>query len=453
MKFNRDNKYFKWGMTAFLVIAASMAFYYLLFLGPQLKVGLDAAWEIMMPIIFGFILAYLLTPILNKIERKILVPFFDLLKIKSSRKRNGFIRGIGIFLTVVLFIAVVYSLSYMMLSQIVPSLTNLISNFDTYYANFIKWINTILDNNPELGDYVIRLVENYSEELEEWLNESVLAMSGEVIKTVSLSIISIAKSLLNIIIGLLISIYLMTSKEKFAGQTKKSIYAMFQEDTANTIVQNFRFTHRTFIGFVGGKIVDSLIIGILCFIGTSILKTPYAALVSVIVGATNVIPYFGPFIGAIPSIILIFVVDPMHPLNAVYFAIFILALQQFDGNILGPKILGEYTGLSSFWVIFSITIFGGLWGVVGMIIGVPLFAVIYAAAKSIIYRRLQRKNMPEGTEEYVNLEYVSKCEFHEYSRNATEKNNTTDKNPTSFTLKTKATNKNENSKDENSKKN
>ena len=170
--------------------------------------------------------------------------------------------------------------------------------------------------------------------------------------------------------------------------------------TANIVIRNFRFTHKTFIGFLGGKIVDSIIIGILCFIGTSFMHTPYAALVSVIVGVTNIIPFFGPYLGAIPSTILIFIVDPVHPLNCVYFVIFILALQQFDGNILGPKILGNSTGLSGFWVIFAITFFGGLFGVVGMIVGVPIFAVIYAAIKSLTNALLQKKKLPV---EYPNL--------------------------------------------------
>ena len=234
------------------------------------------------------------------------------------------------------------------------------------------------------------------------------------IKTISLSVFNTLKVLLNIIIGVLVSIYLMASKEKFAGQSKKSIYALFRQETANNILNTFRFTHKTFIGFIGGKIVDSLIIGVLCFIGTSILKTPYAALVSLIVGATNVIPYFGPFIGAIPSVLLVFVVDPLHPLNAIYLALFILALQQFDGNILGPKILGEYTGLSSFWVIFAITVFGGLWGVVGMIVGVPLFAVVYAGIKTFIYGKLQKKQMPEDTDLYINVGYIRDGEFYLY---------------------------------------
>ena len=414
MKLNKDNKYLKWGLTAFLVIAGSILFYYLLFHGAKITEGIQDAWTVLMPIVFGFILAYLLTPILNHVENDALIPAFNFFKVNDSKKRKTAIRALGILLTIVLFLTVVGSLIYMMLSQIIPSIANIVSNFDSYYNNIITWVNQLLTDNPELEEYVLSTIDRYSVRAQEILNNALFSLSGEVIKTVSLSVINTLKVLLNIIIGVLVSVYLMTSKEKFAGQAKKSIYALFEQNTANSILSTCRFTHKTFIGFIGGKIVDSLIIGVLCFIGTSILNTPYAALVSLIVGATNVIPYFGPFIGAIPSVLLVFVVDPMHPLNAVYLALFILALQQFDGNILGPKILGEYTGLSSFWVIFAITIFGGLWGVVGMIVGVPLFAVVYAGIKTFIYAKLQKKNMPEETERYINVGYVSGGEFHNF---------------------------------------
>ena len=187
------------------------------------------------------------------------------------------------------------------------------------------------------------------------------------------------------------------------------------EDVANIIINNFRYTHRTFIGFLSGKILDSIIIGILCFVGTSILQTPYAVLVSVVIGVTNVIPVFGPYLGAIPSIILIFVVDPMHPLNCLYFAIFILILQQFDGNVLGPKILGDSTGLAGFWVIFSITLFGGFFGVMGMVVGVPVFAVLYAAIKSFINTILLKKNIPCETDAYIDIAAIKNEKMYYYT--------------------------------------
>lgn len=412
MKFRLNNKYFRWGLTAFLVIAAGIVFYYFMFHSSNIKSGIDTMTGILMPVVVGLVMAYLLTPVLNFLEDRIMIPLCNKCKIKESSKRNSIIRGIGILITAFLFVALIYLLFAMLLSQIIPSIQNIIANFDSYTNNFIKWLDKILEDNPELGDYVVRNVDKYSGELEELMNDLVFTKSSSLIKTVSLSVINVLGVLWDCIIGFIISIYVLASKEKFAGQAKKILYAVFEADTANTIVRNFRFTHRTFIGFISGKVVDSVIIGVLCFIGTSMLHTPYAALVSIIIGVTNIIPFFGPYLGAVPSAILVFIVDPLHPLNCVYFLIFILVLQQFDGNILGPKILGSSTGLTGFWVIFSITLFGGLFGILGMIIGVPIFAVIYAAIRSLINNILKKKKLPHETKKYENLDYIDENGFH-----------------------------------------
>lgn len=414
MKFKVNNKYFRWGLTVFIVVAASICFYYLMFHGSNIKAGFHGMINILMPVVFGLVTAYLLTPVLNHVEYGVLVPLCNKCKIKESSKRKSIIRGIGILITACLFFFLIYGLFSMLLSEIVPSIQSIVSNFDTYINNFTKWLNGLLADNPDIKDYVIKMVDKYSVELETFLNDTVLSKSSELIKTVSLSVIGILKVIWNFIIGFVISVYVLASKEKFAGQAKKIVYALFEKNTSNVIINNFRFTHNTFIGFISGKILDSIIIGILCFIGTSIMKTPYAVLVSVIIGVTNVIPFFGPYVGAIPCTVLIFVVDPMHPLNCVYFVIFILVLQQFDGNVLGPKILGNSTGLTGFWVIFAITFFGGWFGVLGMIVGVPFFAVVYAAIKSIVNTALIKKDMPESTSAYMNVACVDENGFHDY---------------------------------------
>ncbi len=414
MKFKPNNKYFRWGLTAFCVVAASICFYYLMFHGSNIKIGIARIMNILMPVVVGLVIAYLLTPILNTIEYRVVRPILDKMPIKNRNKRNSFARGISIIITALLFFVLLYALISMFVSQIVPSIANLVSNFDTYVANVTQIINRLLDNNPDVRNSVVKLVNKYSVELETWLNNTVLSASSEILRTISLSILSLISVLWNGIIGFVISIYLLASKEKFAGQAKKVAYAIFDKDAANMVIRNFRFTHKTFIGFISGKVLDSIIIGLLCFIGTTLMNTPYAALVSVIIGITNVIPFFGPYMGAIPTTILIFLVDPTHPLSSVYFVIFILILQQIDGNIIGPKILGNSTGLTGFWVIFAITFFGGLFGVLGMIIGVPLFAVIYAAFKSIINMTLVKKGMPSDTAEYLDVGFVDDEGFHEY---------------------------------------
>lgn len=405
MKFKINNKYFRWGLTAFLVIAAGITFYYFMFHSSNIRSGVNTIVDILMPVVVGMAIAYLLTPLLNFIEDKFLFPLCRKCKIKESKRSNSLVRGISILVTAFLFIALIYMIFAMLISQIVPSVQNIVSNFDNYTTNFTKWLNQTLEDNPETGAYLVKTVDKYSDELEKWITD-ILPNTVDVIKTVSLSVIGVFSVLWDFVIGFIISIYVLASKERFAGQAKKIAYALFEQDTANTVIRNFRFTHQTFIGFLGGKIVDSIIIGLLCFIGTSIMQTPYAALVSVIIGVTNIIPFFGPFFGGVPSAVLVFVVDPMHPLNCVYFIIFILVLQQFDGNILGPKILGSSTGLTGFWVIFSITFFGGLFGVVGMIVGVPIFAVIYAGIRSAVNMSLTKKNMPIEGKKYEELDYV-----------------------------------------------
>lgn len=405
MRSKLNNKYFRCGLMAFLVIAASICFYDLLFHGSSLIGNIASVVKILMPVIFGFVMAYLLTPALNNIEYYVLIPLFEKFNIKTSKKKS-IIRGLSILITACLFLFLIYALIAMLLSQIVPSIQNIIVNFDTYIDNFNKWLDQILADNPNLSKYIIELINKYSVELESWINNTLLPKSSALIMTVSLSVISFFKVVWDFILGFVISIYILASKEKFAAQAKKIAYALFEKNKANLIINNFRFVHKTFIGFISGKILDSFIIGVLCFIGTTILNMPYSVLISVVIGITNIIPFFGPFLGAIPTSILIFVVDPSHPLQCAYFILFILALQQFDGNILGPRILGDSTGLSSFWVIFSITVFGGLFGVLGMVVGVPIFAVVYAGIKSVINAALRKKSMPEETDIYGDIESI-----------------------------------------------
>ncbi len=415
MKFHLSNRYVKWGTTIVVVFCTCLLFYYLLFHGANIKSLLDTAYSILMPICFGGIMAYLLAPTLNWIEKRILIPLSKYVKFVKEKKLRGIIRAISIALTALLYYLIIQLIITMLLSQIIPSVQNLISNYDSYFTNFMAWLNELLSEFPEIEKYVTTLVNNYSTELTTFLYDTVLTKSNEVIKTVSLSVLGIVKVLWNFVLGFIISIYLLASKEKYANQAKKIVYATMKTDRANVVINNFRFAHNTFIGFIIGKVIDSIIIGFLCFAGTSLLQTPYAALVSVVVGVTNIIPFFGPFIGAIPCSILILVVDPTHPLNFIYFVIFILFLQQLDGNFIGPLILGDSTGLSSFWVIFAITLFGGIFGIPGMIVGVPLFAIIYAAIKSVVNESLIKKDLPAKTSQYMNVECIDNDGIHTYN--------------------------------------
>ena len=412
MNFKFDKKYLYWGITAFLALAGAILFYYLLFHRSNFMGGLNRFVTIAMPIIDGFVLAYLFTPILNKIEKKLIIPLYNKAGISMTPKTGRRIRGISILATLVLIFLILYELFALILPEIVRSIQSIIFQFPIYVNNLSNWALLLLKDNPDLEATVDALINQYSAKVLEYVNTNLLPHINELLKTVSLSVIGVFKALWNLIIGFIISIYLLGSKEKFAGQAKKIVYAVLDRKAGNEMISNFRFIHSTFIGFIGGKIVDSILIGILCFVCTSIIGTPYAILVSMIIGVTNVIPFFGPWIGGIPSALLVLMVDPKQ---ALYFGILIIFIQQFDGNILGPKILGDSTGLSGFWVIFAITIFGGLFGVLGMVVGVPIFAVFYAGVKSLVNRKLKKKNLPTDLSPYMTLGQIEESmAFTEY---------------------------------------
>ncbi len=400
MKIKFDKKYLYWGITGFLSLAGAILFYYILFHRSNFMGGLGKFITIAMPIIDGLVLAYLFTPILNAIENKIMRPLYKKANIDITPKVRKRMRACSILATLVVVLLVLYELFALILPEVVRSIQSIIFQFPIYVNNLSNWALLLLKDNPELEATVDALINQYSAKMLEYVNTNLLPHINEVLKTVSLSVIGVFKALWNLIIGFIISVYLLGSKEKFAGQAKKIVYALFDREAGNEIVSNFRFVHSTFIGFIGGKIVDSIIIGIICFVCTSVIGTPYSILVSVIIGVTNVIPFFGPWIGGIPSALLVLMVDPKQ---ALYFGILIIFIQQFDGNILGPKILGDSTGLSGFWVIFSITIFGGLFGVLGMIVGVPIFAVFYAGVKSLVNRVLHKKSLPTDLAPYMTV--------------------------------------------------
>ena len=298
---------------------------------------------------------------------------------------------------------------------------------------FSLWISKLLNDNPEFQKSVMEFINQSTTDFTSVINSQVLPQlnslnnvsemlsqfSGviNVITSVSMSVYSIFKEIWNLVIGFIISFYLLASKELFAAQAKKIVYAFCSVNRANRFISNVRFAHKTFGGFFVGKIMDSIIIGLICFAVTSILGTPFCVLISVIIGVTNIIPFFGPFLGAIPSTILILFIDP---LQALYFVIFVIILQQVDGNIIGPKILGSSTGLSSFWVIFSITLFGGIWGIMGMIVGVPIFAILFAFMKSLIETKLSAKNLCPDTKKYLRLLYIDidSSQYVEFPENA-----------------------------------
>ncbi len=375
----------------------------------------------MAPIIYGLILAYLMTPLLNAIENKWIYPVFDKKNWWiNDKKRDKHIRMLSITLTILCVLLFLYLFFASVIPQLYQSIKNLLVHYSSYTSNLVSWLYEVMEDNPDIANILSNMIYNYSSEANDFLDDVVLPALqtyllpnvSDILTNLSASIMKIVMFVWNIIIGLIISIYVLSSKEKFAQGCVRMCYAILETKSANKFISAVRFTHHTFIGFLSGKVVDSAIIGVLCYICCLLMKMPYALLVSVIVGVTNVIPFFGPYIGAIPSIIIILLVDPKKALT---FAIFILILQQFDGNFLGPMILSQSTGLTSFWIIFAITLFGGLFGVIGMIIGVPVTAVIAAFIQKHTDEKLKKKNLPTEPEKYYEVgEVTEEGEFTHY---------------------------------------
>lgn len=398
------NKYVKWGLTALTVLILAICFVCLIFEGESIRRGLSVIFRVIMPVIDGLIIAFIATPVLNWIEKKLILPLGRKLHMDAAKSKiNKRIRACSILITFLFIGLIIYGFFSIVIPQLIASIQSIITRFPTYLNNLISLTEKLLADNPDVEAYIEGVLANYSKDFDAFLENNVLPTVNNLIRYASVGMIGVLKSLYNLVIGLIISLYVLSGKEKFASQAKKMCYAFFERHTANQIIRAFRFTNKTFIGFLGGKIIDSAIIGLLCFVGTSILRMPYPVLISVIVGVTNIIPFFGPYIGAIPSALLILMTEPG---KCIGFIIFILALQQLDGNVIGPKILGDSTGLTGFWVIFSITLFGGLWGIVGMVVGVPLFAVIYAGISYRVNKSLKKKALSIDTSDYERLKYI-----------------------------------------------
>lgn len=280
-----------------------------------------------------------------------------------------------------------------------------------------QWLTDFFQDNPDLQEAVLPYYNSASESLEKWFTENGLLSNFQsadatmewlqtelfprltgVFTSVYAGLWALVMLLKDLLIAVIVSVYVLVRKDKFAAQTKKITYSIFSTRIADFLVEETRSAYRILSGFINGKLLDSLIIGIIALVCCNLLKFPYPMLLAVIIGVTNVIPFFGPFIGAIPCALLILLVSP---LQCVYFCIFVLILQQFDGNILGPKILGDSTGLDSFWVLFSILLFGGLFGFAGMVLGVPVFAMFYSVISRLVRFGLRKKSLPEDTAVYL----------------------------------------------------
>ncbi|MDE7218365.1 MAG: AI-2E family transporter [Oscillospiraceae bacterium] len=395
----KDNHYFAWGLTAVCVVCAVMLIYDLVFRDSIVMAYTHKMIGILAPILYGCAIAYLLAPIVNWFERIIF-------RRAGKRPVKG-VRAISIVLTWVVVFALLYGLLRVLLPELYSSVLQLIDNARIYYKTIEEWVLRLLENHPDLARQAEDVLNEYYEDIflnqhyEEalaWVKNNLMPQLQAAVQAVTGGVVGVLVFFKNLFLGIMVSMYLLASKENFSAVGCKLCYTLLPEDRAAWFIRGIKATDRIFSGFVRGKLLDSLIIGIICFVCSSILDFPYAPLVSVVVGVTNVIPFFGPFLGAIPSAFLILLASPI---KCLYFIIFVLALQQFDGNILGPKILGDSTGISGFWVIVAILVGGGLWGVAGMFLGVPICACLYAGVRAFSNCRLKKKGLPVASGNYA----------------------------------------------------
>ena len=402
--FRWDRKYLYWGITAFCVIAAAILFYMALRFLPDLRRALGKLLKILSPFIWGFVITYLIAPLMRLLERSVFGPLCRKLFAKN-KKRDGskLARGLAVLVSELAMVAVLTALVYLILPQLYSSIETIVKNGPDYLRDLSAWVTGLLDNHPEITKYVQEALNTLNTDIMSWVSNKLLPGVGNLVTSLIEGGYVVVQGVYNLLIGIIVSIYLLSDLEHFTAALRKLNYSWFSLETAEKVREAVEFTDRTFMGFISGKLLDSAIIGLICYIVCAILNMPYALLVSVIVGATNIIPFFGPFIGAVPSALIILMVDP---LKCLIFIVFIIILQQIDGNFIGPKILGSSIGITSFWVLFSIVVGAGLFGFAGMVLGVPVFVVLYTFLTRNVEERLKKSDLPWETAQYENLDHI-----------------------------------------------
>ena len=392
MKRVENPRYLYITLSIFSAISLSVLFFFVLYRLQDIKAIVENISGILEPFVYGGVLAYLLRPMCNWYE--------DQFSLYLPQKLRRFAPGVAVMLSMVSGALIIYTLIIMIGPQLIQSITNIWNSLPDRVNSFIVWATETFGEDEQLLSFFNESYETVYQAVDSWVKNTLMPQITDIVSGVGHSVVAVLKTLLNILIGVIVAVYLLSSRKRFKKQGVMLVRSLFKPRTANVILNEITFVDRVFGGFIDGKIVDSAIIGVLCYVGCLIFRFPNALLVSAIVGITNVIPFFGPFIGAVPSTILILLEDPVKGL---WFVLFVFGLQQLDGNVIGPKILGDRTGLSSFWVLFAITLFGGMWGLVGMIVGVPIVAVIYDLIRKLIRRGLKKNDVMEYWNEYNSL--------------------------------------------------
>lgn len=389
MKDPYKRRYFFLMVSIFGAISLSIVVFFALFRFQGIGDAIDTLGKILAPFIYGGVVAYLLRPMCNIYERALQ----EWLPGKMKKIANS----VAVGLSLLTGILVVYTLIIMIAPQLYSSIRSLWNTLPDKVNRFLTWAKSTFGEDEELLHLFNTVYTSIYQDLNSWADNTLVPYISSVVSGVGSSVYKVLLFLYNLLIGLIVACYLLGSRKRFARQSVLIVRSLLKPKWADLFLNEVVFVDRMLGGFIDGKLLDSAIMGVLCYLGCLIFRFPNALLVSAIVGITNVIPFFGPFIGGIPSTLLIMIENPMKGL---WFIVFILALQQLDGNIIGPKILGDRTGLSSFWVLFAIVLFGGLWGLVGMVICVPVFAVLYDTVKKLVRRGLTRKGQIELWEKY-----------------------------------------------------
>ena len=399
--FWEKNEYIKWGLTAFSVIAGAILFYMLLLHGGTVVEEIGKVLRVLSPIIWGLVIAYILWPETKYFQHKLFKPMLD----RRWPKRDNFraSRTLAVILTIALALLFIGVLLWIVIPQVYLSVENIVSSAPEYLETITDFIERFFENYPDLENALLEATGNMSDSVIGWARGVVLPNLSTIITNVSTGVYLVLRGILSVLIGFVVACYVLCNVEQVSAMSKKIVYSLFSVRRAERITRAVRFMDGIFNGFINGKIIDSLIIGVLCYIVCAIAKMPYVVLISVIVGVTNIIPFFGPFIGAIPSGLIILLVSPV---KALIFAVIILVLQQLDGNIIGPQILGNSIGMNGFWVMFSIIVGGGLFGFMGMLLAVPAFAVIYSGAEALIDHNLRKRGLQTETAAYDRLERI-----------------------------------------------
>ena len=402
MKFKWDRKYLYWGITAFAVILGVIVIYLTLTNLGSILDGFSYVMGAFKSLIYGLALAYILNPIQKRLELPVFRRWGERLFKKKSKVRS-FVRAMSITLTMLVVLIALALLLWMVLPKLYESIVTLVGNLPQYFSSARNTISHMFTEGSDIQKSVLSIFDSLNENITKIFSTESVNQLKDIVLQVFSSLYSAVREVVNLIVGFVVAIYVLMNKEKFAAQVKKFMYAHFKTGWVTGFLKKLRDSNHIFIGFLGGKILDSLIIGISCYIMMAIFRIPYKELVSVICGVTNMIPFFGPFIGAIPSALIILMIDPIKALT---FLIIIVVLQQLDGNILQPRILGAVTGLNGFWVLVSLVVGGYFFNVVGMLLAVPVMSIIYAWVKTNTEERLKKKGLAQKTSEFQNIAYI-----------------------------------------------